>query len=159
MDRARGGRGPVRVRVRDRQQLEPGWWTSSSSSSDRPTTAATRTNSNDNNHNRNRHDPQHRRRTGTNQASNKAISLLKVSALRRLIFAANTCYIRIWCAAGGGAPPNPPRATKSALHLQNPRLPRNQHFSVNSLPQKPANQPPNSHLPAAPAATNQLTTT
>ena len=40
----------------------------------------------------------------------------------------------IWCAAGGGrcAPPNPPRATKSALHLRYPRLPRNQYFKVNS---------------------------
>ena len=83
------------------------------------------TNSN-NNHTSNRHDPQ-QRRTGTNQASNKAINLLKASALRSLIFAADTCFIGIRCAAGGGhrAPPKPPRTTKPALHLKNPRLPRN----------------------------------
>ena len=34
----------------------------------------------------------------------------------------------------GGAPrpPNPPPATKSALHLRHPRLKRNQYFKVNS---------------------------
>ena len=33
---------------------------------------------------------------------------------------------------GGAAPPNPLRATKSALHPRHPRLPRNQYFKVNS---------------------------
>ena len=37
------------------------------------------------------------------------------------------------CCWGGAAPsPNPRRATKSALHLRHPRLPRNQYFKVNS---------------------------
>ena len=38
------------------------------------------------------------------------------------------------CCWGGALrpPPNPPRATKSALHPQHPRLPRNQYFKVNS---------------------------
>ena len=37
------------------------------------------------------------------------------------------------CCWGGELrpPPNPPRATKSALHPQHPRLPRNQYFKVN----------------------------
>ena len=38
----------------------------------------------------------------------------------------------IWCAAGAAPPPTPPHATKSALHLRHPRLPRNQYFKVNS---------------------------
>ena len=40
----------------------------------------------------------------------------------------------IWCAAGWALrPPQPPPcATKSALHLRHPRLPRNQYFKVNS---------------------------
>ena len=33
---------------------------------------------------------------------------------------------------GRCAPPNPPRATKFALHPRHPRLPRNQYFKVNS---------------------------
>ena len=33
---------------------------------------------------------------------------------------------------GGGAAPQPPRATKSAPHPRHPRLPRNQYFKVNS---------------------------
>ena len=47
---------------------------------------------------------------------------------------ARAAHLWIWCAAGGGAapPPNPPRATKSALHPRHPRLPRNQYFKVNS---------------------------
>ena len=51
---------------------------------------------------------------------------------------ARAAHLRIWCAAGGGAapPPNPPRATKSALHPRHPRLPRNQYFKVNSPVQK-----------------------
>ena len=42
------------------------------------------------------------------------------------------------CCWGGrcAPPPNPPRATKSALHLRHPRLPRNQYFKVNSPVQK-----------------------
>ena len=43
------------------------------------------------------------------------------------------------------APPNPPRATKSALHPRHPRLPRNQYFKVNSpVPNfsNQANMPP-----------------
>ena len=47
---------------------------------------------------------------------------------------ARAAHLWIWCAAGGGAapPPNPPRATKSALHPRHPRLPRNQYFKANS---------------------------
>ena len=33
---------------------------------------------------------------------------------------------------GGALPPAQPHATKSALHLRHPRLPRNQYFKVNS---------------------------
>ena len=42
----------------------------------------------------------------------------------------------VCCWRGRCAPPNPPRATKSALHLRHPRLPRNQYFKVNSPVQK-----------------------
>ena len=51
---------------------------------------------------------------------------------------ARAAHLWIWCAAGGGAapPPNPLRATKSALHPRHPRLPRNQYFKVNSPVQK-----------------------
>ena len=51
---------------------------------------------------------------------------------------ARAAHLWIWCAAGGGAAPRPtaPRATKSALHLRHPRLPRNQYFKVNSPVQK-----------------------
>ena len=38
----------------------------------------------------------------------------------------------VCCWGGRCAPPNPPRATKSALHPRHPRLPRNQYFKVNS---------------------------
>ena len=40
------------------------------------------------------------------------------------------------CWGGRCPPPNPTRATKSALHLRHPRLPRNQYFKVNSPVQK-----------------------
>ena len=40
------------------------------------------------------------------------------------------------CWGGAAPPPNPPRATESALHLRHPRLPRNQYFKVNSPVQK-----------------------
>ena len=40
------------------------------------------------------------------------------------------------------APPNPHRATKSALHFRPPRLPRNQYFTVNSPAPKFFNMPP-----------------
>ena len=40
---------------------------------------------------------------------------------------ARAAHLWIWCAAGGGR-----CATKSALHPQHPRLPRNQYFKVNS---------------------------
>ena len=38
----------------------------------------------------------------------------------------------VCCWGGRCAPPNPPRATKSALHPRHPRLPRKQYFKVNS---------------------------
>ena len=55
---------------------------------------------------------------------------------------ARAAHLWIWCAAGVGAapPPNPPRATKSALHPRHLRLPRNQYFKVNSPVQKLSNQ-------------------
>ena len=51
---------------------------------------------------------------------------------------ARAAHLWIWCAAGGPLrpPPTPPCATKSALHLRHPRLPRNQYFKVNSPVQK-----------------------
>ena len=42
----------------------------------------------------------------------------------------------VCCWGGAQHPPHPPRATKSALHLRRPRLPRNQYFKVNSLAHK-----------------------
>ena len=54
---------------------------------------------------------------------------------------ARAAHLWIWCAAGGALrPPQPPHATKSALHLRHPRLPRNQYFKVNSPVQKLSNQ-------------------
>ena len=55
-----------------------------------------------------------------------------------LLWLLRAAHLWIWCPAGGGAapPPNPPGATKSALHLPHPRLPRNQYFKVNSPAQK-----------------------
>ena len=38
----------------------------------------------------------------------------------------------VCCWGGRCPPPNPPRATKSALHPRHPLLPRNQYFKVNS---------------------------
>ena len=38
----------------------------------------------------------------------------------------------VCCWGGRCAPPQPPRARKSALHPRHPRLPRNQYFKVNS---------------------------
>ena len=91
IERERGGPVPVRVRVRIGDYKGP-------------TTTAMGTNSSDNNHNSNRHEEEEQEPTklATKQ------SLLKVSTLRNLIFAANTCFIGIWCAAGGGRPPTPP---------------------------------------------------
>ena len=45
---------------------------------------------------------------------------------------ARAAHLWISCAAGGGAAPTLPRATKSALHPRHPHLPRNQYFKVNS---------------------------
>ena len=125
-----GGGGPVRVRVRvriDNTIIEPGgvdrfeFEFGFGSATKRlirgvdqfefefgSTTTATRTNSNDNNHNRNRHDPQHRRRTGTDQASNKAIKYPRcaVSSLQPTLVLLGSGVLL------GGAlrpPPTPPR--------------------------------------------------
>ena len=58
----------------------------------------------------------------------------RVSLVTRISDSDVTRSCGLTCAAGGGAapPPTPPRATKSALHLRHPRLPRN-HCRVGFL--------------------------
>ena len=60
---------------------------------------------------------------------------LLFSLQRRNKQASTSCSpLDLVCCWGGrcAPPPNPPRATKSALHPRHPRLPRNQYFKVNS---------------------------